>query len=136
MEQAIPIPGLVAGCQEAEPSFHPWEKAEKGGALKSMLFWKVKVTKNPTKPASKSKAKNEKPSEDATATKSTNVGQESVDRTIYKLLTRQTGKRSNPQKRKGETNVEGEGEEEGEGGVKWRGPREEASEVPAQRKVR
>ena len=130
MEQTIPIPGLVAGCQEAEPSFHPWEKAEKGGALKSMLFWKVKVAKNPTKPASKSKAKNEKSSEDATATKSTNVGQESVDRTIYKLLTRQTGKRSNPKKKK-----EGEGGE-GEGGVKWRGPREEASEVPAQRKVR
>ena len=116
MEQTIAIPGLVAGCQEAEPSFHPWEKAEKGGALKSMLFWKVKVAGNPTKPATKSKAKNEKPSEDAAATKSTNVGQESVDRTIYKLLTRQTGKRSNPKKGKGETLAE-EGEEEGgEGG--------------------
>merc|ERR1712037_815254 len=77
-ERTLQIPGLVAGCQPAEPSFEPWEKAEKGGVLKSMFFWKVKVGENFTKPATESRDNNdEKPSEDTAEKKSSKTHQES-----------------------------------------------------------
>merc|ERR1712037_28287 len=95
-ERTIQIPGLVAGCQQPEPSFEPWEKAEKGGALKSMFFWKVKVGENLTKPATESKDNNdEKPSKDTAEKKLSKTHEESVDSTIYKILTRQRKKRLN-----------------------------------------
>ena len=130
-ERTIQIPGLVAGCQQPEPSFEPWEKAEKGGALKSMFFWKVKVGENLTKPATESKDNNdEKPSKDTAEKKSSKTHEESVDSTIYKILTRQRKKRLNRKKKKKKEEKEAD-----IGEVKWRGPREQQSEVPIQRKI-
>ena len=113
-----------------------------------MFFWKVKVG---DKSATETKDNDEKPSEDAAENKSTHQEskdnndekpseaesekkssktlKESVDRTVYKILTRQRQKRSNPMKKK-------ENEKEADiGEVKWRGPREQQSEVPIQRKI-
>ena len=115
-----------------------------------MFFWKkIKVGENLNKPATETKDNSEKPSEDAAENKlsttlshqdsndekpsvaesekkSSKTLKESVDSIIYKILTRRRKKRSNPKKKK---------EEEADiGEVKWRGPREQQSEVPMQRK--
>ena len=105
--------------------FKGWEKSEKGGALKSMFFWKMH-TKSPltaTKPHS-----NDEDQENSSKLETTKSPppdkncNEDIDRTVYKVLTRRMGKRSNAIQRVAWSLD------------KWRGPREELSEVPVQRK--
>ena len=130
--QTTPIPGLAAGCQEEEePPFQLWEKKERGGALKEMFFWKVRsVTVPPPRQQPGRKENEEKPPKASAETQPTGkkTCQIGIDRTVYKLLTKQ---------RKSKTNMNRieDNEKEEEEKVGWRGPREEASEIPAQRRI-
>ena len=126
LEETSSIPGLAFGCEPTEAPFQQWEKTERKGALKSMFFWKGKLQQHArtTKEERKNGQDKNKKAEESVE-KSANSAQtssESIDHTIYKLLTRRTGKRSNPKKKKAcekET---------------WRGPREQQSELPVPRR--
>ena len=127
-EQTSPLPGLALGC-EPQPGdgFKGWEMGEKGGALKSMFFWKRHSVSGPPPPLSQPERKKEEKKNSSKLSTSNppslDMGcSESIDRTMYKLLTKQRGKRSG-QKQKTAGKVDG-----------WRGPREQLSELPAQRK--
>ena len=126
--QTTPIPGLAAGCQEEEePPFQLWEKKERVGALKEMFFWKVNtVAVPPPRQQPESKENQEKPSKDEAETQPTvkKTCQSGLDRTVYKLLTK---------RRKGKMNLNLNQKEEGKEG--WRGPREQPSEIPVERKI-
>ena len=113
----------------------------------------MKVAENLAKPATETKDNYERPLEDAAKNKWSMTHQESkdsndkkpftaesekkssktlkegVDSTIYKILTRHRKKQLNPKKGK-EKEKKADIEE-----VKWRGPREQQSEVPMQRKI-
>ena len=129
LEQTIPlpIPGLVAGCEQGQPSFQGWEKAEKGGALKSVFFWKGK--KNEPRPVAKNKDSQQAPALAVADKKPHKIHRVNVDKTIYKILTRQSEKRLVPQEKKPRRM-------ENAMTVTWRGPREQPSEVSLQRKIR
>ena len=128
IEKTSPLPGLALGCQ-AQPreSFTGWEKREQGGALKSMFFWKGLSVSGPPPPQKQPRRKNEEQGNSSkiltTKPPSLDTGcSENIDRTVYKVLTKKTGKRSGKkQKTTGKTDG-------------WRGPREQSSEAPAQRK--
>ena len=94
-----------------------------------MFFWKVKtVAVPPPRQQPESKENQEKPSKDEAETQPTvkKTCQIGIDRTVYKLLTKQ-GKQKRNMKRTRET-----GEEEKVG---WRGPREQPSEIPVKRRI-
>ena len=119
------IPGLApVGQVQHGDSFKGWENSEKGGALKSMFFWKKqpRCSPSPMSPPMPPKEQSFK----LKTTKSSPVVwtcNEDIDRTVYKVLTKGRGNRSKPMPKVAcLTNG-------------WRGPRDELSEVPTQRKV-
>ena len=96
-----------------------------------MFFWKVRtVAEPPQRQQPKKKENEEKPPKASAETQPTGkkTCQIGIDRTVYKLLTKQ---------RKSKTNMNRieDNEKEEEEKVGWRGPREEASEIPAQRRI-
>ena len=136
--RTLDIPGLAAGCHQPAPSFQPWEKAERGGALKSMFFWRPKTSYSqpPEKKAIESKDEKDEEgkekqecSEASAQNQSCKNHQESIDKTVYKLLTRtrKRGERTNPKK------VLEDSREKCE--LRFRGPREAPSEMPVQRRI-
>ena len=128
-EKTSPLPGLALGC-EPQPGddFKGWEEREKGGALKSMFFWKGHSVSGPPPPLSQPERKKEekkKPSKLSTFNPPSLIMgcSESIDQAVYKLLTKQRGKSSRQKQKTAFKRDE------------WRGPREQLSEVPARRKV-
>ena len=114
VERTFPIRSLSARCQ-------PAEKAERGGALKSMS----KVAKVPTEPMAECKDKQERPSMDEAEKKFQEPQQESVDRTVFKILKRQR-KRPSKRKKKEEQKV---AKVEDQKAPRWRSPKEQPSAI-------
>ena len=99
-----------------------------------MFFWKVRTVavaqgQQPKGKEKQSKENQEKPTTKAlaetqpTVKKTCQIG---IDRTVYKLLTKQ---------RKQKRNMNQMEEDEKEAKVGWRGPREQPSEIPAKRRI-
>ena len=96
-----------------------------------MFFWKVRsVTVPPPRQHPGRKENKEKPPKPSDETKPTvkKTCQIGIDRTVYKLLTKQ-------RKQKRNMNRMEEGEKEEEEKVGWRGPREQPSEIPMKRRI-
>ena len=128
--QTTSIPGLASGCQEEEPSFQLWEKKERGGALKEMFFWKVRTVKMPPPRQQPERKKNQETQSKAEAETLDKTCKNGIDRTVYKLLTKQMRKKMKRNQKEDEKN-----EKEEERKVGWRGPREQPSEIPVRRKI-
>ena len=131
------LPGLALSCQQPESQFISWERREKKGILKAMFSWKQHPNKTEKianrkeereirKEQSERKGDKNK-SKNKSSSKSTTMKgncQEKIDHSVYRILTKRTGRRSKKAPEKVCCQTEG-----------WRGKREEPSEISVQRKT-